>query len=212
MLEASARRSWTPPGEMDVETIIAREGLAEDPEARDRVEALVDGWLGSELRAELDRGGARLRPEVPFVLGLAGAVVRGKIDLLGETEAGIVVVDYKTDALRGADPAELAKGYATQRDLYALAVHGARGDGSGPAIRAAYCFLEAPERTVVETYDEARLKTARERLEGLVAGIRAGAFERTDSPHRSLCYGCPAAARLCGAPAWRPQWAAASTA
>ena len=115
-----------------------------------------------------------------------------------------MVVDYKTDALRGADPAELAKGYATQRDLYALAVHGARGDADAARVRAAYCFLEAPERTVVETYDEARLTTARERLEGLVAGIRAGAFERTDSPHRSLCYGCPAAARLCGAPAWRP--------
>jgi hypothetical protein len=42
----------------------------------------------------------------------------------------------------------------------------------------------------------------------LIAGIRASEFARTDSPHRSLCYGCPAAARLCANPAGRPQRAA----
>ena len=106
------------------------------------------------------------------------------------------------------DPAELAERYEAQRDLYALAVHGGRRNGRAPTVRAAYCFLEAPERASVEVYDEARLAGARERLEELVAGIRARDFTRTDNPHPSLCYGCPAAARLCGKPAWRPQWAA----
>jgi hypothetical protein len=116
-------------------------------------------------------------------------------------------VDYKTDALRDADPAELAERYQTQRDLYALAVHRADGNGAAPVVRAAYCFLEAPERTSVEIYDENRVVAARERLERLVAGIRAGDFVRAANPNPSLCYGCPAAARLCGNPGWRPAWA-----
>ena len=209
-LEASARRSWAPPDGAELEAILVREGLGTDGEARGRVEALVEGWLASELRAELEASGARIRPEVPFVLGLGGAVVRGKVDLLADPPEGPLVVDYKTDALRGADPAELAERYETQRDLYALAIHGAHRNGGAPVVRAAYCFLEAPERTSVEIYDAARVAAARERLEGLVAGIRAGDFERTDNPHPALCYGCPAAARLCAKPAWRPQWASSS--
>jgi hypothetical protein len=64
---------------------------------------------------------------------------------------------------------------------------------------------------VIEEYDQAAIESASERLELLVAGIRAGEFPRTENPHASLCYGCPAAARLCAKPAWRPQWAAAAT-
>jgi ATP-dependent helicase/nuclease subunit A len=207
ILEAGARRAWEPATAEDLDRILAREGLAADAEARERVLGLVEGWHDSELRAELAEGGARLRPEVPFILNLGGAIVRGKIDLLAETDAGPLVVDYKTDALGDNDPAELASRYETQRDLYALAVHRAGGAESS-RVRAAYCFLEAPERTVLETYDEAGLGAARRRLEGLIERIRAGDVARTDSPHRSLCHGCPAAARLCGAPAWKPQWAA----
>ena len=204
ILEASARRSWAPSAADELDRILAREGLAGDVAARERVEALAGGWLASALRAELADGDAALRPEVPFVLELEGAIVRGKIDLLADTADGPLVVDYKTDALRGADPAELASRYETQRDLYALAVHRASG---APAVRAAYCFLEAPERTVLETYDEGGLAAARERLEALIRRIGDGDFARTASPHRSLCHGCPAAARLCGDPAWKPQWA-----
>jgi RecB family exonuclease len=151
----------------------------------------VENWLRSGVRSELASSGARLRPEVPFILELGGAIVRGKIDLLADTQEGPLVVDYKTDAVDGADPAELASRYETQRDLYALAVH--RASGRSAPVRAAYCFLEEPDRTVLERYDE--------------DGIRDGDFARTASPHRSLCHGCPAAARLCGAPAWKPQWA-----
>jgi ATP-dependent helicase/nuclease subunit A len=209
LLEASARRSWAPPGEEELERILRREGLGADDDARDRVRALVAGWLGSKLRTELDESEALLRPEVPFVLGLGGTVVRGKIDLLAETANGLLVIDYKTNELRGVDPADLAGTYSTQRDVYALAAQGARR-GGGAAVRAAYCFLESPDRPAVEVYEEEGLAVARDRLEQLVAGIQRGDFTRTESPHAALCYGCPAAARLCGNPAWRPQWASSS--
>ena len=208
VLEAAARRSWDPPGDDDVDRILAREGLAGDPGARDRVTTLVEGWLGSDMCATLARDGVRVRPEVPFVLELGVTVVRGKVDLLADTPQGPLVVDYKTDALAGADPEELAGRYEIQRDVYALAVRRAARTASG-AVRAAYCFLEQPDRAVVESYDESRLRDARERVEGLIAGIRGGEFVRTDSPHVALCHGCPAAARLCGNPAWRPGWATA---
>ncbi|HEY7151361.1 MAG TPA: UvrD-helicase domain-containing protein [Solirubrobacterales bacterium] len=210
-LERSVRSSWALPAGDELEAILAREGIARDAEARARVQALLEGWLHSELRAELEAGGARPRPEVPFVVELAGTIVRGKIDLLCETPQGMLVVDYKTDTLRGSDEAELGERYATQRDLYAVAVDTAAPTGRRDApIRAAYCFLEAPDRTVVERYDDVGLQAARGRLERLIGRIGAGEFQRTEAPHRSLCFGCPAAARLCGDPAWRPQWASSS--
>jgi RecB family exonuclease len=208
LLEAAARRGWSPLGDEEVERILAREGIADDSEARERVRTLAGGWLESELLATLAERGAGVRPEVPFLLDLGGTIVRGKIDLLARTEDGPLVVDYKTDALAGADPAEVASRYEIQRDIYALAVERAAGPEPG-GVRAAYCFLEDPGRTVVEAYDPDRLAEARARVEGLIGRIRQGDFARTDSPHLALCHGCPAAARLCGAPAWRPQWATA---
>ena len=61
----------------------------------------------------------------------AGRSCAGKIDLLCDTPAGALVVDYKTDALGGADEAELAQRYATQRDLYAVAAGAAPSSLAG---------------------------------------------------------------------------------
>jgi ATP-dependent exoDNAse (exonuclease V) beta subunit len=210
-LEWSARRGWAQPPDAALGSILAREGLPADAEALERVRALLVSWTGSGLRGEL-AACDQIKPEVPFVLGLGGTVVRGKMDLLVESTTGPLVVDYKTDALRGADPEQLAERYATQRDLYALAAHARRPQDPAGLVRAAHCFLEAPDHTVIRTYDAAGLDEARRRLEGLIEGIRAGDFRRTDDPHPSLCFGCPAAARLCGKPAWRPSWAASRSA
>ena len=75
----------------------------------------VGGWLGSELCAEI-RDAGRVRPEVPFLIELAGGLVRGSIDLLAEPDgAPPTLVDFKTDRLEGADPIELAARYEVQR-------------------------------------------------------------------------------------------------
>ena len=138
------------------------------------------------------------RAEVPFVLGLAETVVRGKIDLLVEGGSVPTVVDYKTDALDGRSPAEAAARYAAQRQVYALAVGGDVG------ARAIHVFLEAPDEPQVESFDADGLRAAREHLTELIGRMRGGEFEVTEAPYAALCFGCPAAARLCPRPAWKP--------
>jgi ATP-dependent exoDNAse (exonuclease V) beta subunit len=199
LLEWSARNRWAPPTRDRCEALLRQEGLDADAEEAGRALALVEGWLGSELRASLGNGRVRLRPEAPFLLSLGNSVVRGKMDLVAELPGGeIVVVDYKTDSLGGDDPASRADRYATQRGLYALAA--SRLASSGAAVRTAYSFLEAPERAVEHAFDDAALEAARDDLGSLIAGVRAADFEVTPEPHAALCHDCPARLRLCSHP------------
>jgi ATP-dependent helicase/nuclease subunit A len=202
-LEWSARRAWEQPGDELLLALLADEGVDGDPDVLDRARAMIGGWLGSELRAEL--AGSEARAEVPFAIPLAGAIVRGQIDLL-TAGAAPTVLDYKTDALGKEGPAALASRYTAQRELYALAVAGAaNGDGPPSSVRTIHLFLEAPDQPVIETFDAGRLAAARGRLEGLIAEIRGGeGFTPTDEPSWPVCNGCPAAARLCPHPEWRP--------
>jgi hypothetical protein len=70
-----------------------------------------------------------------------------------------------------------------------------------------HLFLERPDEPVVQEFGPAELALARSALEDLVGRIRDGEFEVTRAPDVSICFGCPAAARLCPRPAWKPQWA-----
>jgi hypothetical protein len=112
-----------------------------------------------------------------------------------------VVVDYKTDRVGTDSPAVLGERYAAQRAVYALAAAG----GEARTIRAAHVFLERPDEPVVEAFDQGAREAARARLEGLITQIRAGTFEPAREPYAALCFGCPAAPRLCPRPAWRPR-------
>jgi RecB family exonuclease len=202
-LERSALEAWQRPGDAELRALVASEGLAGDDEAEAEARRLVDAWLDSGLRGCLD--GMRLRPEVPFVLAVAGTVVRGNIDLLATApDRPPVVIDFKTDALRGRDPILIARRYAAQQEVYALAAGtAAEPEGQG-ALTTVHLFLEAPERPVEREFDPAGLAAARGRLEEIIARMRAGEFAPTTSPDGPTCFGCPAAARLCPHPAWRP--------
>jgi ATP-dependent helicase/nuclease subunit A len=180
-LEWSARNDW-------------REPEGADPAVAEAVRA----WLGSGLRRELD--GWRIRPEVPFVVSVGGTVIRGQMDLLAEGPDGEkCVVDFKTDAMGGRSPAELGRRYTAQREVYALA---AAADGA--PVRTVHLFLEAPDDPVIEEFDAGTLEKAGERLEGLIGRIRGGEFAPTSEPSPTVCFGCPAAARLCPVARWRP--------
>ncbi|MDX6581088.1 MAG: hypothetical protein QOI10_272 [Solirubrobacterales bacterium] len=196
-LEWSARHGWEPPADTRLAELLAREGLAGE-EAAERARRLVAGWLDSELRASL--GSAPARAEVPFVLDLGSTVARGQIDLLVAGGDGApTVIDYKTDALDGRTAGERGERYEVQRQVYALAAGGATG------ARAVHVFLEAPDDPVIEEFDPERLAAAREHLEAMVERMRGGVFEVAAEPFPALCFGCPAAARLCPRPKWKPQ-------
>ena len=67
---------------------------------------------------------AALRREVPVALAEpTGAIVEGVVDAAFETDAGWVVVDFKTDA----DPGDALDAYLGQVRLYARAIATATG-------------------------------------------------------------------------------------
>ncbi len=143
-------------------------GWREPPAEAEALEA-IRAWLGCAFFAERVRDAERSRAEVPFLLALPGAVMRGSIDLLVEAAGRPpLVVDYKTDRLGTATPAEQVQRYETQRDLYALAVSEARGVDE---VEVAYVFLERPEEPVVETLDRAAIEAGRQRLEAKIEGL-----------------------------------------
>ena len=185
LLEWSAANGWREPeGELE-ESLLAP----------------VRAWLGSELLRERVRApGASVRAEVPLLLGVGGATLRGSIDLLVEREgAPPLVVDYKTDRLGGAAPAERAGKYAIQRAVYALAVAEARG---AEEVEVAYVFLERPDEPVLGLLGAAQIERGREELSALVGRIGAGEFPAAPPERRDwdLCRGCPALGNLCSGP------------
>ena len=184
----------------------ARQWLAvECPESDSRPpsDSLLDpvrAWLGAPLRAQIAAEATRTRAEVPLLLGVGGTVLRGSIDLLVERDgAPSLVVDYKTDRLNGADPAERAAHYEVQRSIYALAVAEALGVDE---VAVAYVFLERPDEPAITTLGPAEMAAARTALEQTIARISAGEFPVASPDERdwALCRGCPALRGLCSGP------------
>jgi ATP-dependent helicase/nuclease subunit A len=160
----------------------------------------VRRWLDSPLRERIEVEAVRVRAEVPLLLGVGDTVLRGSIDLLVEREgAPPLVVDYKTDRLGGAEPAERVGRYGVQRSIYALAVAEAL---DVPEVEVAYVFLERPDKPVVTTVGPAEMVAARRGLEEVIAQIGRGEFPVAVPEERSwdLCRGCPALRGLCSGP------------
>ena len=181
------------PGPEQASAALREQGIepGEAEELSERALELVGAWLASPLRSELE--GARIAAEVPFVLSISETLVRGSIDLLAELPDGrVLVIDYKTDRLRGREPEAAASGYGVQRDIYALAAA-----ARGPEVETVYVFLEEPDSPARTEFGEEGLADARGRIEALLARLAVGDFPVTEKPHRALCYDCPARERLC---------------
>jgi ATP-dependent helicase/nuclease subunit A len=97
---------------------------------------VIYGFFGSEVGERMLRAKQVLR-ETAFSYGLLageiyhfapGAIqnemvlIQGVIDCLFEDEQGLILLDYKTDAVRTPDIAQLAERYRVQLELYAKAV------------------------------------------------------------------------------------------
>jgi hypothetical protein len=169
LLEWSPANGWREPPEDLVGRISASAEVGAESELP--AEGLLEpfrAWLGSPLFAERVRG-ERSRAEVPILVRVADTVLRGSIDLLVERPGSPpLIVDFKTDRLDGADPAELAGRYEIQQAIYALAVAEAL-DAS--EVEVAYVFLERPEEPVVELWSNPEVEAGRRRLEAAIAEV-----------------------------------------
>jgi ATP-dependent exoDNAse (exonuclease V) beta subunit len=163
-------------------------------EELERVEALVRAYCDSELARRL-AALANVEVERPFAFLLEGVLLNGRLDVLWRDGERALVLDYKTNALGGREPAEIVEHeYRGQRAVYALAClrAGAR------EVEVVYQFLEAPGLPVSATFatdDEAVLA---DELGEVIGRIRDGDFRPT--PSDFACAGCPALDRVCAGP------------
>ena len=165
----------------------------------DRTLSLIRG-----VRAH-GRSARRVRRELPFAyalepdgLGGRSVLINGVVDVHADEGDRLLVVDYKTDALDGRDPAEVCdEKYSGQRLVYALA--GLRS-GAGE-VEVAYCFLERPDPVVSSRFAQDVRASLEHELLRLAGGVIAGHFSPTDRPHRELCQFCPGQPALCS---WTP--------
>jgi hypothetical protein len=138
-----------------------------------------------------------VRREERFAFRLAGVLITGALDVLAREPSRMLVIDYKTDRLEGADPAQVVSDrYATQRLIYALAVLRA----GAPAVEVEHLFLERVDEPVSATFTREHAPTLEAELSRLAGGVLRREFAVTERPHRAICEGCPAEGGLCSWP------------
>ena len=183
-----------------VRAIAAESGAEPAEEEIEDIRAIVAAFGASPLCARIAAADV-VRREATFSFPLdpaGGALVTGVVDVLARAPDGtVLVVDYKSDRLGEAEPAEVVeRDYATQRIVYALA---ALRDGA-PSVEVAYAFLERPDAPVSATFTTRDIPALAERLTNLAEGVLQGAHPVAAEPHRALCGDCPGRATLCSWP------------
>jgi hypothetical protein len=183
------------------------------PPARAEVAAVVRSWYPAAGEAELERiaglveaycasplalrvaGLNGARPERPFAFEQDGVLLHGRLDVLWREDGKALVVDYKSNALEGAEPGDIVDAeYRLQRLVYALAC---LRDGADE-VEVAYQFLERPDDVVSATFTRGDVERLESELSEVVARIRAGQFRPT--PSEFACSDCPALDLVCAGP------------
>ena len=160
----------------------------------ERVAGLVDAYCASPLAARLAslRGA---RPERPFTFEHDGVLIRGRLDVLWQEGERALIVDYKSNALEGREPAEIVEAeYGLQRLVYALVCLRA----GSTEVEIAYQFLERPDDVVSTSFTRADIPELEAELSAAIARIRAGDFRPT--PSEFVCSDCPALDLVCAGP------------
>jgi len=170
-----------------------------DAEVED-LRVVVGAFAASPLCARL-AAAPRVRREAGFAFALeiaGGPLVTGFVDVHARlADDSILIVDYKTDRLDGADPAELVeRDYATQRAIYALAALKA----GAPAVEVAYCVLERPAEPVSARFAASEAGALAERVTTLAEGVLEARYPVAREPHRDLCGDCPGRGSMCSWP------------
>jgi ATP-dependent helicase/nuclease subunit A len=129
-----------------------------------------------------------------------GVLVNGRLDVFHEAEDRALVVDYKTNVLEDASPAEVVeREYRLQRLVYALACLRA----GAAEVEVVYQFLERPNDLVTSSYRAEDLRGLEAELSAAIAAIQSGEFRPTPSDY--ACATCPALDLVCAGPRLRAQ-------
>ena len=136
------------------------EGVADRTE---EVRSLAEAALRAPVVRAAVTGEHRWWREVPVAAEVDGTVLEGFIDLLIETDDGLVVVDYKTDHVSDDDVDALLAHYAVQGAAYAVALEAAVGR---PVTRCVFVFARAagPLEREVADLDAAKAEVHRRLL------------------------------------------------
>jgi hypothetical protein len=178
-----------PPDELAA-VVRARYPTASDDEVA-RIGALVEAYCNSEIARRLvGLPGATV--ERSFAFEHDGVLIHGRLDVFQEADGKALVVDYKTNVLEDASPAEVVeREYRIQRLVYALAI--LRGGAS--EVEVVYQFLERPNDLVTDCYKVEDLPALEGELSAAIAAIQAGEFRPTPSEY--ACSTCPALNLVC---------------
>lgn len=160
------------------------------------VSAFIDGPLMPVLRTS-----TRLQRERGFTFslgpeGLAAPLVNGYVDLIAYLPDGsALIIDYKTDQVEADTDLErvVAADYSVQRAIYALAAL----RGGAHAVEVVHLFLNRPDEPARARFTVADIGDLEAMVREQAAGLLAGDFRPTATPHRGLCATCPGRAALC---------------
>jgi ATP-dependent helicase/nuclease subunit A len=162
-----------------------------------RVGGLVQDYCESEIASRLaSLPGATV--ERSFAFEHDGVLLHGRLDVFHESDGRALVVDYKTNVLEDASPAEVVeREYRLQRLVYALACLRA----GAAEVEVVYQFLERPDELVTSSYRVDDLPELEAELSAAIAAIQSGAFRPTPSDY--ACPTCPALDLVCAGPRLR---------
>ncbi|MEK6275774.1 MAG: UvrD-helicase domain-containing protein [Actinomycetota bacterium] len=195
LLEQLDLASPEPPVDL-AEAVRTRYPTAADDEVA-RVRGLVEDYCRSGLAQRIAAlAGASV--ERSFSFEHDGVLLRGRIDVFHEADGRAFVVDYKTNVLEDASPAEVVeREYGLQRLVYALAILRA----GATEVEVVYQFLERPDDLVSSTFVVEDVPALEAELSAAIATIQAGEFRPTPSDY--ACPTCPALDLVCAGPRLR---------
>lgn len=173
------------------EHVAAESGLDLPAGAIERAAELAAAFWESPLARE--PGVVTALREAPFSFVKDGVSVQGVMDLVLQGDDRWCIVDYKSNALGGRAPIEVAQSYRLQAAVYSLAALRA----GAPEVRMEFLFLERPGEPVIfesRQDDQAGLETV---LADALTGIRQERFPagdgRSPAGGGQACAGCPVA-------------------
>ena len=192
LLEGLDLASPRPPEDL-AESVRARYPLATDDEV-ERIRGLVEDYCGSEIAQRL-AGLEGATVERSFAFEHDGVLLHGRLDVFHEADGRMLVVDYKTNVLEDASPAEVVeREYGLQRLVYALACLKA----GASEVEVTYQFLERPNDLVTDCYKVEDVPALEAELSRAIAAIQSGVFKPTPSEY--ACATCPALDLVCAGP------------